>query len=164
MHINPASETSVLQHLSGDDPPSLHIGADELPFVDLGDGNMLKVLQVFRLENVWITENIFQKGFESPKHVHTGNVWGHTTSGAWKYKESDFVNRAGSFLYEPAAAAHTLQILEDDTHVRWHIHGANLNLDDTGDIVSIVTGESRLAYYLEPCELQGFGRPPVLVH
>ncbi|MEI7860929.1 MAG: 2,4'-dihydroxyacetophenone dioxygenase family protein [Acidimicrobiales bacterium] len=164
MHINEDAEVSVVHHLSVDDPPSLHLGADEVPFVDLGEGNMLKVLQVFRLENVWITENIFQRGFESPKHVHTGNVWGHTTSGAWKYKESDFVNRAGSFLYEPASAAHTLQILEDDTHVRWHIHGANLNLGDNGVVTSIITGESRLAYYFELCELQGFGRPPVLIH
>ncbi len=164
MLIHHESEKSVVQHIVDHPSPSMHVGADELPFVDLGDGNMLKVIQVFRTENVWITENIFQHGFVSPKHLHTGNVWGHTTSGSWKYTESDFINRAGSFLYEPASSAHTLEVLEDDTRVRWHIHGANLNLDANDEVVSIMTGEARLAYYLELCEEQGFGRPPVIVH
>ena len=35
-------------------PESIHIGADDLPFVDLGDGSKLKVLQVKRGENLWI--------------------------------------------------------------------------------------------------------------
>ena len=31
-----------------------HIGADDLPFVDIGDGNKLKVLQVKVGEGLWI--------------------------------------------------------------------------------------------------------------
>lgn len=156
-------DTKVRDLSLADAAPSFHVGADDLPFVELGGGNKLKVIQVFRAENVWITENIFQQGFESPLHVHTGNVWGHTASGAWKYKEHDFINRPGSFLYEPATSAHTLQILEDGTRVRWHIHGTNLNLNEQGEIESIVDGPVRLAYYLQLCEEQGFGRPNVLV-
>lgn len=156
-------ESKVRDLCLDDATPSYHVGVDDLPFVELGGGNKLKVIQVFRAENVWITENVFQRGFESPLHVHTGHVWGHTTSGAWKYKEYDFVNRAGSFLYETATSAHTLQILEDDTRVRWHIHGTNLNLNDQGEIESIVDGPVRLATYYRLCEEQGFGRPNVLV-
>ena len=45
-------------------PEAQHIGVDDLPFVDIGGGNMLKVLQVRESEGLWIIENIFQKGFE----------------------------------------------------------------------------------------------------
>jgi len=110
-------------------PTAVHIGADELPFVDIGDGSKLKVLQVKEREGLWIVENIFQNGYEVQKHRHTGPVYAFTTSGAWKYKEYPYVNRAGSFLYEPANSVHTLQSLEDDTHVWFTIYGANLNLD-----------------------------------
>ena len=45
-------------------PTAVHIGADELPFVDIGDGNKLKVIQVKETEGLWIVENIFQAGYE----------------------------------------------------------------------------------------------------
>ena len=67
-------------------PQAFHIGADDLPFVDIGGGNKLKVLQVKAEEGLWIIENIFQAGFEVQTHRHTGPVFGYTTSGAWKYK------------------------------------------------------------------------------
>ena len=144
-------------------PTAVHIGANDLPFVNLGGGNLLRVLQVFPSDNIWVTENIFQAGFESPMHMHTASVWGHTFSGSWKYLESEFVNRAGSFVFEPASSVHTLQILENDTRVRWHIHGANLNLDEQGGIASIVFGKARLDTYWQLCEEQRHGRPAVLV-
>src|SRR5437867_117657 len=82
-------------------PTAIHIGADDLPFVDIGDGSKLKVIQVKEKEGLWIVENIFNAGYVVPTHKHTGPVWGYTRSGAWKYKEYDYVNREGSFLYEP---------------------------------------------------------------
>src|SRR5262247_3728258 len=96
---------------------AIHIGQDELPFVEIGGGNKLKVLQVKRGEGLWIIENIFMAGYEVQTHRHTGPVWGYTRSGAWKYKEYDYVNRAGSFLYEPANSVHTLHCIEDGTKV-----------------------------------------------
>src|SRR5205085_8576394 len=83
-------------------PSAVHLAASDLPFVDIGGGNKLKVIQVIEKEGLWIIENIFMKGFEVQTHRHTGPVWGYTVSGGWKYKEYDYVNRAGSFLYEPA--------------------------------------------------------------
>ena len=37
-----------------DVPTAVHIGADELPFVDIGDGSKLKVIQVKEAEGLWI--------------------------------------------------------------------------------------------------------------
>jgi 2,4'-dihydroxyacetophenone dioxygenase len=145
-----------------DVPTAVHIGADELPFVDIGDGSTLKVIQVKEAEGLWIVENVFQAAYEVQRHKHTGPVYAYTTSGAWKYKEYDYVNRAGSFLYEPAGSVHTLQVLEDDTHVWFQMYGANLNLDADGNVDSVVDGALTLAAYCMLCEAEGLPRPNVL--
>ena len=144
-------------------PGAIHLGADQLPFVDIGDGSKLKVIMVDAARELWIIENIFQTGYEVQRHKHTGPVYAYTTSGAWKYKEYDYVNRAGSFLYEPADSVHTLQVVEDNTHVWFQIYGANLNLDADDDLESVSDGTSTLATYLKLCEQAGLSRPNVLV-
>ncbi|MFM8304881.1 MAG: 2,4'-dihydroxyacetophenone dioxygenase family protein [Actinomycetota bacterium] len=143
-------------------PEAVHIGAADLPFVDLPDGSKLKVLQVREKEGLWIIETIFQAGYEVQTHKHTGPVWGYTVSGAWKYKEYDYVNRAGSFLYEPAGSVHTLTAIEDDTRVWFHMYGSNLNLDADGNVESVTDGRSALDGYLALCAMQGLGRPNVI--
>ena len=143
-------------------PTAVHIGADELPFVDIGDGSKLKVIQVKETEGLWIVENIFQAGYEVQKHKHTGPVYAYTTSGAWKYKEYEYVNRAGSFLYEPAGSVHTLTCIEDDTHVWFQMYGANLNLDADGNVESVFDRAGTLAAYYLLCEAEGLPRPNVL--
>jgi quercetin dioxygenase-like cupin family protein len=142
---------------------AIHIGASDLPFVEIGGGSKLRVLQVKRGEGLWIIENVFTKGYEVQTHRHTGPVWGYTTSGAWKYKEYDYVNRAGSFLYEPAGSVHTLQCIEDDTRVWFQMYGANLNLDANGKIDSVADGPTTLEFYFAACEAQGLPRPSPLV-
>jgi 2,4'-dihydroxyacetophenone dioxygenase len=144
-------------------PTAVHVGADELPWVDIGEGSKLKVIQVKEREGLWIVENIFQAGYEVQKHRHTGPVWGYTKSGAWKYKEYDYVNRAGSFLYEPAGSVHTLQCIEDNTQVWFHMYGVNLNLDENDNVESVADGAGALAFYLAMCEEMGLPRPNVLV-
>src|SRR5438445_10229634 len=133
--------------LTNEAPSAVHIGADELPFVDIGDGSKLKVLQVKEREGLWIVENVFQAGYEVQRHKHTGPVYAYTTSGAWKYKEYEYVNRAGSFLYEPAGSVHTLTAVEDDTQVWFQIYGANLNLDADGNVESFIDAGTVLQAY-----------------
>jgi 2,4'-dihydroxyacetophenone dioxygenase len=142
---------------------AVHLGADDLPFVEIGDGNKLKVIQVKAEEGLWIVENVFQAGYEVQRHKHTGPVYAYTTSGAWKYAEYEYVNRAGSFLYEPAGSVHTLQAIEDDTHVWFQMYGANLNLDADGNVESVFDGAGTLEMYLLLAEAEGFDRPNVLV-
>ena len=142
---------------------AVHFGKDDLPFVDIGDGSKLKVLQVKHGEGLWIIENIFQAGYEVEKHRHTGPVWGYTSAGAWKYKEYDYVNRAGSFLYEPAGSVHTLQCVEDNTRVWFQMYGSNINLDADDNITAVIDGKLTLDFYLAMCEEQGLPTPNVLV-
>jgi quercetin dioxygenase-like cupin family protein len=144
-------------------PSAVHLAANDLPFADIGGGNKMKVIQVIEKEGLWIIENIFMKGFEVQPHRHTGPVWGYTVSGGWKYKEYDYVNRAGSFLYEPAGSVHTLQCIEDNTQVWFHMYGVNLNLDADGNVQSVSDGAGTLRAYYAMCEAQGIPRPNVLV-
>ena len=144
-------------------PTAIHRGDDDLPWVDIGEGSLLKVLQIKEREGLWVIRNRFMPGYQVQTHKHTGPVYAFTTTGAWRYKESDFVNRAGSFLYEPAGSVHTLQCIEDGTDVWFHMYGANLNLDADGNVESVTDGSSSLAGYLAMCEAQGLGRPDVLL-
>ena len=73
------------------------------------------------------------------------------------------MNRTGSYLYEPAGSVHTLQCVEDDTQVWFHMTGVNINLDENGEVASISDGAGTLQAYLALCEAQGFGRPDVIV-
>ena len=120
---------------------AIHFGADELPFVEIGGGNKMKVIQVDIGLGLWIVENIFHRNYEVQTHRHTGPVYAYTTSGAWRYKEYDYVNRAGSFLYEPAGSVHTLTVPADQTEmtdVWFAIYGANLNLDAAGNVEMVI--------------------------
>src|SRR5690606_33871323 len=96
-------------------PEVAHLAADELPWATVDDGAELKVLQVDLARGLWIIRNRFQPGVQIPTHRHTGDVYGITHSGAWKYLEYDFVNRAGSWLFEPAGSVHTLTVPADNT-------------------------------------------------
>ncbi len=144
-------------------PLAVHVGDDDLPFVEIGGGNKLKVLMVDEAQGLWVVENIFQAGFEVPTHRHTGPVFGFTRSGAWKYKEYDYVNRAGSVLYEPAGSVHTLTCIEDDTRVWFHMTGTNLDLDADGTIIGTADGPTTLAAYYALAEARGLPRPNVVV-
>ena len=145
------------------DPEAVHIGNGDIPWVEIGDGNKFRVLQVRPTEGLWIVENIFQRNYAIQTHRHTGPVYAYTTRGGWKYQEYDYVNTAGSFLYEPAGSVHTLECVEDDTHVWFQMYGVNLNLDADGNIESVFDGPSTLEAYYALAEAEGFDRPDVLV-
>ena len=55
-------------------PTAIHRGEDELPFVDLGDGSLLQLLQVDLANGVWVVRNQFPPGTTIQTHKHTGHV------------------------------------------------------------------------------------------
>ena len=147
-------------------PRAIHRGADELPFVALGDGTHLQLLQVDVEAGLWVIRTRFEAGVTVPKHKHTGEVFAFTLSGSWKYLEYPEVNTAGSYLYEPAGSVHTLTVpAENDglTDVWFAIYGANLNLGPDGVTVESVidAGGVRDAYFAL-CEAEGKPRPNVV--
>ena len=148
-------------------PEALHRGPKQLPFVPFGDGVKLQLLQVDIEGGLWIVRTRFEPGVTVQRHKHTGEVYAVTFSGAWKYLEyPDTINRAGSYLYEPAGSIHTLTTdVEGVTEVMdtWFaIRGANLNLDDAGEVESMVDAGSILQHYYEECAKAGLPKPAVI--
>lgn len=150
------------------EPPTVHRGEDELPFVNLGDGSLLQVLQVDLGAGIWIIRNRFVPGTSVQRHRHTGAVYAFTQSGSWHYIESpDSVNTAGSYLYEPAGSVHTLTVPDTNeglTDVWFTIHGANLNLRDDDSVEMVIDAQTVLDFYRAMCEAEhGLADPPVIV-
>ena len=147
-------------------PQALHRGESDLPFVALGDGTHLQLLQVDVEAGLWVIRTKFEPGVTVPTHKHTGEVFAFTISGSWKYLEYPEVNVAGSYLYEPAGSIHTLTVpAENDglTDVWFAIYGANLNLDADGNVESIVDAGLILQAYYLLCEAAGLPKPDVVV-
>jgi quercetin dioxygenase-like cupin family protein len=141
---------------------------EDLPFVDIGDGSTLQLLQVDLANGVWVVRNHFAPGMTVQTHKHTGPVFAFTQKGRWHYLEyPNDVNVAGSYLYEPAGSVHTLHVPEDNTEVTdvWFtIHGANLNLDANGNVELVIDAHTILPFYREVCAQQhGIPDPPVVV-
>jgi 2,4'-dihydroxyacetophenone dioxygenase len=148
-----------------DVPLALHRGEDDLPFVDLGDGSQLQLLQCDVEAGLWVIRTRFEPGYLVQTHKHTGEVFAFTLAGRWKYLEYPEVNTAGSYLYEPAGSVHTLTVPADNeevTDVWFAIRGANLNLDEAGNVTAVIDAALMRDVYLGACEGQGLGRPSVI--
>jgi len=148
-----------------DIPRAIHRSEADLPFVDLGEGIELQVLQIDVELGLWVIRNRFQPGVRVQTHKHTGSVFAFTNSGSWKYEEYPEVNTAGSYLYEPAGSIHTLTVPTTNTEVTdvWFaIYGANLNLDANGNVEMVIDAALIRDVYLGLCEAMGVRNPPVV--
>lgn len=146
-------------------PTALHRAEKDLPFVYYQDGVVFQLLHADVAAGLWVVRVRFQPGATIQRHKHTGDVFAFTISGSWKYLEYPEVNTAGSYLYEPAGSIHTLHALDtntDVTDVWFAVHGANLNLDDQGNVESVIDAGALLDIYTTLCEKDGFGRPDVI--
>jgi hypothetical protein len=149
-------------------PTAIHRGESELPFVSIGDGSTMQLLRVDLANGVWVVRSRFQPGYAVQTHKHTGSVDAFTQSGSWHYLESpESVNRAGSYLFEPAGSIHTLVVPAENsevTDVWFTINGANLNLDADGNVELVIDAPSILAVYRAQCAAEhGIDDPPVIV-
>jgi quercetin dioxygenase-like cupin family protein len=146
-------------------PQALHRGESELPFVALGDGTHLQLLQIDVEAGLWVIRTKFEPGVVVPTHKHTGEVFAFTLTGSWKYAEYPDVNLPGSYLYEPAGSVHTLTVpAENDgmTDVWFAIYGANLNLDADGNVETVIDAGLVRDTYFALCEAEGHPRPNVI--
>lgn len=132
---------------------------EDLPWVALPDGSLLQLLQVDLNQNLWVVRNRLKPGFGIDTHYHTGPVFAFTQSGEWFYKEyPDKVNKAGSYLYEPAHSIHTLTVAADakeDAVVWFAVFGSNVNIDDKGSVTSVLDAATLLKVYRMLCAAEG---------
>jgi 2,4'-dihydroxyacetophenone dioxygenase len=146
---------------------TLHIGEDELPYVEAGDGSAVQLLHVDLPQGLWILKMRMPPAYKVLTHYHTGFVYAVTLQGSWHYVESPAaVNKAGSYLYEPAGSLHTLTTPVDakgDTIVWFAVHGANVNVDAEGRIVSIIDARTALDIYRGSCRALGLDYGKLIV-
>jgi 2,4'-dihydroxyacetophenone dioxygenase len=142
---------------------ALHVGIEDVPWVPnhLFPGTEYRLLQADVARGVYAMSGRLPGGLEVGTHRHTGAVHMFTLAGAWKYHEHEYVNRAGSYLYEPPDSVHTLYVLPGDetTETLSIVHGETEYLDGAGDIVSVSNAATNLANYYASCEQAGIPRP-----
>lgn len=158
---NEEIEVNTIPHI----PLSHHRSEDDLPFMEFDEGITFQLLQVDIEAGFFVVRVRFDAGVTIPKHRHTGQVFAHTVSGAWKYLEYPEVNTKGSFLYEPAGAIHTLHVLEDNkevTDIFFVVYGANLDIDEDGEVTGILDPTIIRDIYLERCKEAGHPEPDVI--
>ncbi|MFP6780660.1 MAG: 2,4'-dihydroxyacetophenone dioxygenase family protein [Gammaproteobacteria bacterium] len=146
-------------------PAADHRSEEDLPFVKFTDGVVFQLMQADIDLGLWIVRTKFDPGTTIQRHRHTGTVFAYTTAGAWRYLEYPEINRPGSYLYEPAGSIHTLHALVDTdgpTDVFFAIYGANLNLDDGGNVESVTDAGAVRDTYLQECEAAGLARPNII--
>lgn len=147
--MNDASIPSVIPQARFE---ASHIGASSpLPYIDLGDGSAIQLLQVDLRSGLWISRVKFQPGCTIDSHYHTGSVYAVTLAGHWYYREyPESVNGPGSYLFEPAGSVHTLTVdvdADEAAHVWFAVQGANVNIGADGNVSSIVDAATVLQAY-----------------
>jgi 2,4'-dihydroxyacetophenone dioxygenase len=146
-------------------PAALHRAEKDLPFVAYQEGVVFQLLHADVEAGLWVVRVRLQPGVTIQRHKHTGEVFGFTLTGSWKYLEYPEVNIPGSYLYEPAGSIHTLHVPDTNTEVTdvWFaIRGANLNLDDEGKVESVLDAGAVLSIYKAVCEESGLALPDVI--
>jgi len=142
-----------------------HVGDGEVPWVrnPLTDAEM-RLLQVRLEDKMWVLHGRMPAGMTAARHRHTGPVLGFTMNGAWRYLEHDFVNRAGSYLYEPAGSEHTLAVDPDDaTEALFVMYGEVLYLDPDDEVTYVSNAQTNLKLYYDACEEAGLARPDAIL-
>jgi 2,4'-dihydroxyacetophenone dioxygenase len=137
--------------------PIGHVTEDDAPWVQAGEVG-LRVVMVDIPKGLWVIANRFPPGYTVVPHQHTGSIHAWTTAGSWRYLEYDVAYTAGSYIFEPAGSKHTLHVDAAntiETEVFFVIEGANLNLDNDGNVVSITDAASIAKAYRYLCEAQG---------
>jgi len=137
----------------------------DLPFVTYQEGISFQLVQANIESGYYVVRLRSEPGRTIQKHRHTGEIFAFTLAGSWKYLEYPEVNVAGSFLYEPAGSIHTLHVPATNTEVTdiWFVlHGANLNLDDDGNVESVLDAGTALEIYRAQCAAEGHAPPDVI--
>ena len=139
-------------------PPAVHVGADELPWADIGDGSKYQGAPGQGARRPLDRREHLPgrlRGAEAPPHRSGVGLHGVGR-----------VEVQGVRLREPrrvvplrAGRLGAHAPVHRGRHQVWfHMYGANLNLDDDGNVESVTDGAGTLAAYYALCEAQGLPR------
>jgi quercetin dioxygenase-like cupin family protein len=132
------------------------IPKDEGPWIPGEPGILNRFLLIDLKNNSFVTLVKCAPGSGIALHFHTAAVVGFTLQGMWKYREHDWIARPGSFVYEPAGEAHTLEVLGNEPMLSlFHVAGPHITLDETGRMVGYSDAFTVLDYCRGYCRENG---------
>ena len=127
-----------------------------VPFLPYSDQLHLKIIKLNPINGEWTTLLRVPAGMEMPKHHHAGTVHVYTIQGAWRYKEHDWVSKAGSFVYETAASAHTPVAEPGEDVITLNIVQGDWNvMSPEGAVLAIENWKSMVDRYVNFCRNEG---------
>ena len=136
-----------VNYMSGTDNPWI-------PFTPLSDQVFLKYWKVDPVRGEIVVSMKMPAGLELPPHYHTGIVIAHTVKGAWRYKENNWVSRAGDTVYEVAGSSHTPQTVED-SEIFFVLIGELLFIDEDKKILWQENHKTMIERYNGYCAVNG---------
>lgn len=125
-----------------------------VPFTPFTDQVQLKYYKIDPVHGEVVMSMRMPAGVDLPTHYHTGIVILYTVSGAWRYKEHDWIARAGDAVYETAGSSHAPEALED-SEIFLTLVGDLLFLDEEGRIIAQENWKTSATRYLGYCEENG---------
>jgi hypothetical protein len=133
------------------------IGADEGVWVPNGPGVEFKPLHFWGATGTWAQLSRIQPGVKITRHVHTGGqVFAYTLEGSWHYLEHDWVARPGTWVWEPPADVHTLEVLGDvPMTALFVLSGVVQYLDENDQVVKQDEFRLRRSLYTQHCAKLG---------
>jgi 2,4'-dihydroxyacetophenone dioxygenase len=133
------------------------VDADDIPWVPQEPGRWFKPLQFNVSTGQWVNLVRMEPGRSIRRHIHAGgSVQAYVLEGSWRYLEHDWIAKPGSYVFEPAGGAHTLEVLGDEEMVTLFVVGGVIQyLDDEGNVVQQDDLHSRRRLYLDHCRELG---------
>jgi quercetin dioxygenase-like cupin family protein len=141
------------------------IRGDDSPWAEFFPGIEVKVLRACFAHNSYTILSRFAPGITLPRHKHFGEVQAYTLSGRWRYLEYDWVASAGSLVYEPPGATHTLHVDEDATEpavILFAVTGGMALLDDEDQVWMLEDAPTMVERYQQTLEASGIPVPVIL--
>lgn len=128
-----------------------------IPFTPYDEKVFLKYFKIDPVQGEVISLLKAPAGHEMARHHHTGTVIVYTVQGAWKYKEHDWISRAGGVVYETASTRHTPQALPGDEDIITFniVRGELVYLDEEDRPLAVENWKTSMARYLAFCEANG---------
>jgi quercetin dioxygenase-like cupin family protein len=130
-----------------------------IPFKPLTDKVLLRYYRIdpFRGQ-ILVSARFPPDGGLAPVY-HTGPVIAHTIRGAWRYREHDWVSRAGDTVYEAAGSIHSAESAGDEEAVVFLVvAGELLFFDEEGGLVWQESWKTSMERYGEYCGEQGLSQ------
>lgn len=155
--------TSAAPALGADPFATSVVRCDELPWAELQLGFEIKLLRVGEGSGTYTVATRLAPGIQVPTHRHHGPVHAWTVAGQWRYREYDWVARAGDYIFEPTNSTHTLEIpaaAGEPAVVVFVIGGAQDYLDEAGNVLWTQDAEFIRALYANTLAAQGMPFPP----